>query len=48
MILAVIMNKYPTQCYLPKTVKKIVSGSATAMKSDRKLELFGTPQSATT
>ena len=27
MISAVIMNKYPTQCYLPKTV---VSGSVTA------------------
>ena len=53
MISAVIMNKYPTQCYLPKTVLKNCfrfrySMSTTAMKSDRKLELFGTPQSATT
>ena len=47
MISAVIMNKYPTQCYLPKTVKVLLQHE-TARKSDRKLELFGTPQSATT
>ena len=47
MISAVIMNKYPTQCYLPKTVK-VPLQHETARKSDRKLELFETPQSATT